>query len=73
MGQKGRFSAQRAGIALWAQLMLGEWSLDYTSQVWFGSVYEQPRKSNFLKMGREGRLLAQRAMISLWAQLMPAE
>ena len=54
MGRKGCLSAQMAGIALWAHLMPGEWSLEYTCQVWFGSVYEQPRNSNFLKIGPRG-------------------
>ena len=39
MDRKGCFSAQMAGIALWAQLLPGEWSLEYTFQVWFGSVH----------------------------------
>ena len=47
MGRKGR-------IALWAQLIPGEWSLEYTCQVWFGSVYEQPRNSNLNKNALRG-------------------
>ena len=73
MSRKGRFLTQRAGIALWAQFMPGEWSLEYTCQVWFGSVYEQPRNNNFKKMGRQCRFSAQRAEIALWAQFMPGE
>ena len=60
MGRKGRFSAQMARISLWAQLMPGEWSLEYTCQVWFGSVYEQPRNNNFKKMGQNGPFLGPR-------------
>ena len=73
MGRKGRFSSRRAGISLWAQLMPGEWSLEYTCQVWFGSVNEQPINNNFKKIGQKGRFSAQRAGITLWAQLMPGE
>ena len=57
MDRKGRFLAQRAAIALWAQLMPGEWSLEYTCQVWFGLVlFTNNREITILrkwaKMGR---------------------